>query len=437
MRDDYRHPIREVVRTLWFLPTLFVFIALVAGHRISRIRVSDDSILAPILFKGDANAARELLTVIAGTMITLTGLVFVLTVVALQIASSQFSPRLLRTFLEDPGTRVVLAVFVATFAYSLGGLFEVGQGDSQGDEFLPQLAVTGSLVLALLSVGMLVFYIQHIANSIRIDSVMLAVRESTLASIIENYPPSAGLEAPTASPPEPPRDAEVIAVNRSGYLQEVDLDGVVELARSIKGTIVFRRQIGHHVVEGSPLALVWGDDGRLVDADQVSVDLNRTLALTGERRVESDPAFGVRQLIDVALRATAPSANDPYTAVQAVQHLSIIMARLSTRATEDKQIFDGNKLRVYLPVPRFALLLATVCMNLRRSAADRPRVMEELLRLLETCASISSWPERLSDIGRQVDLVLHDAALAITPAADFQSVKAVGELASAAAQPRM
>ena len=396
--------------------------------------MSEDNILAPILFKGDATAARELLTVIAGTMITLTGLVFVLTVVALQIASSQFSPRLLRTFLEDPGTRVVLAVFVATFAYSLGGLFEVGQGDDQGAEFLPQLAVTGSLVLALLSVGMLVFYIQHIANSIRIDSVMLSVREATLASIDEYYPPREGREAPTASPPEPPENAQVIRVNRSGYLQEVDLDTVVELARVVRGTIIFRRQIGHHVVEGSPLAIVWGDDGRPVDLDEVSAYLNRTLAFTVERRVESDPAFGVRQLIDVALRATAPSANDPYTAVQAVQHLSIIMARLSTRATEDIQIFDRGGLRVYLPVPRFALLLDTVCMNLRRNAADRPRVMEELLRLLETCASISSWPERLADIERQVDLILHDAALAITPAADFDSVRDVGRYARDAVQ---
>lgn len=434
MRDDYRHPVREVVRTLWFFPALFVFVALIAGYRISRFPISDDSPLAPILFKGDAAAARELLTVIAGTMITVTGLVFVLTVVALQIASSQFSPRLLRSFLEDPGTRVVLGVFVATFAYSLGGLFEVGQGENDGGEFVPQLAVTGSLVLALLSVGMLVFYIQHITNSIRIDSVMYSVRRATLASVSKNYPSVENPEEPPTAPPAPPEHAEVISVNRSGYLQEVDVDGVTDLARLMGGTVRLRAQVGHHLVEGTPIAWVWTDDGGPIDSGALSVKLNRSLALTVERRVESDPGFGVRQLVDVALRATAPSSNDPYTAVQAVQHLSIIMARLATRTTNDVQVLEGQKLRVYLPVPGFALLLDTVCLNVRRNASNRPRVLEELLRLLEICAGATCSAERKQEIGRQVGLVLLDAERVITPAADFESVRVAGELAIAATQ---
>lgn len=179
--EEYRYPWRDAFRSLWFLPTVFnlgAFIlgALASGFFLSRVVIDADGPLATLVFQGDASAARELLIVVSGTMITVTSLVFVLTVVALQIASTQFSPRLLRSFLEDPGTRLVLSVFVSTFAYSLGGLFTVGQVDASGQPFVPRLAVTGSLGLALTSVGMLIYYIQHITNAIRIDTVMLGVR---------------------------------------------------------------------------------------------------------------------------------------------------------------------------------------------------------------------------------------------------------------------
>jgi uncharacterized membrane protein len=132
---------------------VFIAAALAAGYGLSGIEVAQGSFLDSLIFGGDAGAARELLIVVSGTMITVTGLVFVLTVVALQIASTQFSPRLLRSFLQDPGRRLVLSVFVATFAYSLGRLFTVGQTSDDGTRFVPRLTVTGSLVSALSAWG--------------------------------------------------------------------------------------------------------------------------------------------------------------------------------------------------------------------------------------------------------------------------------------------
>lgn len=163
-------------------------------------------------------------------MITVTGLVFALTVVALQIASAQFSPRLLKFFLRDLGTRLVLSTFVATFAYSLAGLFTVGGETDTGEEFLPLLAVTGALILALFSVGMLVFYIQHITNSIRIDTVMRGVERATVAAIHRVHPIGVNEDVVHIDRPIPPPEATVISIDRPGYVEGADMGRLEKIA---------------------------------------------------------------------------------------------------------------------------------------------------------------------------------------------------------------
>ncbi len=432
MLHELRHPWREAFRSLWFLPAIFVVAALAAGYGLSQVDISGDSILSPVLFRGEAGAARELLIVVSGTMITVTGLVFVLTVVALQIASTQFSPRLLRSFLQDPGTRLVLSTFVATFAYSLGGLFTVGQTTDDGQAFVPQLAVTGSLFLALVSVGMLVYYIQHITNSIRIDAVMLSVRQATLAAIETHYPRPERTDPRPLTPPEPPEGAALIPLRRSGYLQEVDIDALRRSAQASRATIRIRPQVGHHLVKGSTLGWVWSDGGGAIDAEAMATALDRAIMLTVERRVDNDVGFGIRQLVDIALRAVAPSMNDPYTAVQAVQHLSIVMAELAVRATDD--LLVGTEHTVFLPVADFTLFLDTICSNLRRSAADRPRVMIALLRLLETVAAGGTSPERRKAVAHQVQLIVEESRRAIHTPSDLEPILAMAADATFAAR---
>ncbi len=415
---------------MWFLPAVFVVAALATGYGLSQLDLSEDSFLAPLLFKGEAGAARELLIVVSGTMITVTGLVFVLTVVALQIASTQFSPRLLRSFLQDRGTRLVLSTFVATFAYSLGGLFTVGQQTDQG-AFVPQLAVTGSLLLALVSVGMLVYYIQHITNSIRIDAVMLSVRQATIAAIRHHHPLPINQSTGHRRGPKPPDPAVLIPVARSGYLQEVDIDALVRSAAAAGVTVRVRPQVGHHLVAGSTLAWVWQDDDGPIDTEPLTAEINRAMMLTVERRVDNDIGFGIRQLVDIALRAVAPSMNDPYTAVQAVQHLSIVMAELATRATDD--ILVEQPATVFVPVPDFSLILDTLCSNLRRSAADRPRVMVALLRLLETVAASGTSAERREAVAQQVRLIVDESRRVVQPASDLRPVEVMAADAAFAA----
>lgn len=434
MPTDLRHHWRDVARSLWFMPTLAVIGSLLAGYLLSQVEVGTDDLLSPILFRGDAGAARELLIVVSGTMITVTGLVFVLTVVALQIASTQFSPRLLRSFLQDPGTRLVLSVFVATFAYSLGGLFTVGQDTDAGESFVPRLAVTGSLFLALVSVGMLVYYIQHITNSIRIDTVMHGVRRATIKAIHRHHPVPVEQAEDPLPPPDIPEDALLVAVDRSGYLEQIEIEALHRLANESDLTIRIRPQVGHHLVSGSALAWVWGHSPGSIDEDRLSSAVNREVILTVERRVDHDVGFGIRQLIDIELKAVSPSINDPYTAVQAVQHLSIIMTELAPLATDDIRLVDDGRVRVFVPVPGFLLFLDTLCSNVRRSAANRPRVVIALLRLLETVAASATSPARRDEVADQIELIVEDAERAITQPTDFAHVLAMAKDAAFAAE---
>ncbi len=180
-------------------------------------------------------------------MITTTGIVFSLTVLSLQIASSQFSVRLLRTFLRDVPNQVVLAIFVCTFAYATGGLLTVGE-HAAGGEFVPKVAVTGSLALAFISIGALIFFLHHLVHSIQIDTIMEGVQRRTLALVDDLFPDPDTPEPDQPTPPKPPTGAVPLLAPKSGYLQTVDVGDLADLASAtatFRATCRVRRRLRH------------------------------------------------------------------------------------------------------------------------------------------------------------------------------------------------
>jgi uncharacterized membrane protein len=176
-----RDAVREYVRgSLWVLPTACVFGALALGAVLSQIDVGPDS---PLAFQGTADDARALLSGITGTLVTVIALLLGLAVVALQLSSTQFSPRLLRNFLRDRPNQVVLGVFVGTFAYSAGGLFTVGISSGERSAEFPRFAVSVAVALLFLSLALLIFFADHLAHSIQVDSIMRVVERGTLPVI--------------------------------------------------------------------------------------------------------------------------------------------------------------------------------------------------------------------------------------------------------------
>src|SRR3954449_108474 len=191
-----RDALPEYIRgSLWVLPTACVFVALLLGSLLSLVNVGPDS---PLAFQGTPDDARTLLFGITGTMITVIALLLGLAVVALQLSSTQFSPRLLRNFLRDRPNQLVLSAFVATFAYSAAGLYTVGVSGGNRTAAFPRLAVSGAIVLLFASLGLLVFFADHLLHSIQVDAIMETVQRNTL-SVIGDGLLAGGQEAPAVS----------------------------------------------------------------------------------------------------------------------------------------------------------------------------------------------------------------------------------------------
>jgi uncharacterized membrane protein len=412
---------------LWVLPTLSVVVFLLAGALLSRIEVDGDSTLSRLAFQGTAEDARSLLIVVSSTMITVTGLVFALTIVALQIASGQYSPRLLRNFMRDRGTQLVLSIFVGAFAYSTAGLYTVGVQGSGQEAFVPRLAVSGSLALALASVGVLIYFIHHLAHSIQIDTIMSHVEREALTVIDDVYPHQTSYREPEELAPEPPMEAVGLPSPRSGYLQAVHPEPLVTAAVRDDLVIVLTRQVGEHIVAGTPIAWAWrrSPGQPPPGADALAAAVADAVQIGFERTMVQDVGFGIRRLVDIANKALSPAINDPYTGVQAVHHLSVLLCTLARLRLGDWMIRDHQgELRVALPRPKFADYLRLGTAQIRRFGAGEPALTRALIVALRDVGTTSATEDRRQACARNIRLVLDDARRATAQPADTEAVAA-------------
>jgi uncharacterized membrane protein len=417
-----RDALSEYVRgSLWVLPTLSVLAALAVGSLLSEISIGPHS---PLAFQGTPDDARTLLIGIAGTMVTVIALLLGLTVVALQLSSTQYSPRLLRNFLRDRPNQIVLSVFVATFAYSAAGLYTVGVSGGNRTGAFPRLAVSGALVLLFISLGLLVYFADHLVHSLQVDAIMRVVERGTLAVIRD------GLLPGTPDAPEVPEWATPIAAQRSGYVQSVRPGRLLAAAAGHGVCLRLRPRVGEHVVAGTALAWIWAASPRDPAPDpRVFLPVLREGVRIGfERTLEQDAALGIRQLVDVACKALSPAVNDPYTAVQAVDHLSVIFCALAQRPLGNHVVRDGSSAAVIVPGRRFPEYLAVMMGLIRRYGAGEPTVAHALLRLLGSCAAVAGDdPERYTAIEEQAGIVIADAEREVAQPLDLALAHAEAE----------
>jgi uncharacterized membrane protein len=408
--------------SLWVLPGISALLALFIGWLVSLITISPSS---PFAFSGTADDARTLLSNITSTVVTVIALVLGLTVVALQLSSTQFSPRLLRNFLRDRPNQVVLSTFVATFAYSAAGLYTVGLSAGNRTEDFPRLAVSGAIVLLFASLAMVVYFADHLAHSIQVDAIGKGVEKSTLAVV------KGRLGSDEHVAPEPPAWAVPITALQSGYLQTVHPERLLPVASHHHLHMRLRIRVGEHIVAGTTLGRSWHpnpDDtqGNQPDPRVFHQAVDQAIRIGFERTLEQDAAFGIRQLVDMACKALSPAVNDPYTAVQAVDHLSVIFCALAVRPLGDHVAVDpAGPGAVIVPGRRFGDYLATMCGLIRRYGAAEPTLMLALLQLLDSCAAVlpAADSARWAAIGEQTELILGDAARTIPQAADLAPVR--------------
>jgi uncharacterized membrane protein len=303
-------------------------------------------------------------------------------------------------------------------------MFTVGLAAGARVEQIPRLAASGAMVLLFISMAMVVYFADHLAHSIQVDAIGARVEKDTLTVVRSRL---FGIVEPPA--PTPPEWAVAITAARSGYLQTVRPDPLLDWARRHRLMIQLRLRVGEPVVAGTVLGWGWTVTAYLpivAPADARS-ELDQAVRIGFERTLEQDAALGIRQLVDMACKALSPAVNDPYTAVQAVDHLSVIFCALAVRPLGDWVTADPAGAAVIVPGRRFGEYLATMCGLIRRYGSAEPTLLVALLQLLENCAAVlPADPARWSALGEQADLIVADATRAIAQPADLAGVTAAG-----------
>lgn len=338
---------RDLWRPFWAVPVACATGAVLLGVLLPLL---DEGLQTevPYVFQGGPAGARGLLGTIATGMISMTGLVFSITMVVLQLASSQFTPRALGGFLDSRITQATLGVFTASFVFALTVTRAVRGDYGETGTFVPQVSVTVAFGLVLASVGLFLAFIHHITTSIQVSQVISRIGEHTLDLADAMYPENAidgEVETgPTWSPdPGAPRVA-VSTRTRHGALTFVDYDALVSFATEHDAVVTIDRPVGQFLTEGQDMLRVWGVDALDEESRQ---KLYTYVGLASERQMRQDVAFGIRQLVDIAERALSPGINDPTTATQCIDELHRILRRLVGRESPSPYITDaGGRVRV-------------------------------------------------------------------------------------------
>ena len=375
---------RDIYESLWLLPALFTAAALALAwllvHVDPYLPESLNRRSIRWLFSGGADGARGVLSAIAGSIITVTGVVFSVTIVALQLASSQYTPRVLRTFMADRSNQFVLAVFIGTFVYALAVMRTIhGSGDGY-EEFVPAVAVTVGFVLAIISIGCLIFYIHHAARSIQIETIMANVTADALRAVQTEYSDQPGSESDWVEPNLP---AHVVRAREAGYVTALDESALMKAARSTSCIVSVEVAFGQFVYPGMPLARLWGN----APGDEIAENVRDAFATGPARTQHQDPTLGIVELVDIAVKALSPGINDPTTAMNAFDRLGEILLEIGKRQ-RITQIQADDGATIILARPTFAAAVELAVDQIARYGATNPAVIERIASVVARIASL-------------------------------------------------
>jgi uncharacterized membrane protein len=371
--------------SFWFLPSLIFAVSVVIAVMLIDADTGHARELIenwPRLFGSRAAGARGMLSTIAGSMMTVVGVTFSMTLVTLALASSQYTSRILRNFMADRFTQIVLGVFGGIFIYCLIVLRTIRGGE---EDYVPSIAVLFGVVFAIGGIVMLIFFIHHIASSIQASSIIEAVTKETLSSIDRLLPregggkTSASQRSAYRTPSRAGDRPQEVHATRIGYIQSIDIAAVVGTAEKHDVVVRLQRGVGEFVAKGATIATI---DGREPLPKAVVEELARTFNIYRFRTVEQDPAFGIRQIVDIALRALSPSVNDTTTAAMCVDYLSAILVHVVNRDFPPREHDCEGTTRVISVEQTFDGLLAHAFDQVRSNARGDLSILLHILEAL-------------------------------------------------------
>lgn len=385
--------------TYWAVPSAMAVAAVVLSVGMIQL---DQAATASLLdrlswvYTGGPEGARAVLSTIAASMITVAGVTFSITIVALTLASQQFGPRLLRNFLRDVGNQFVLGTFVSAFLYCLLVLRTVRGSDDE--VFVPHLAVTVGVVLAMLGLGVLIFFIHHVATSIQASQIIANVAGDLEGAINRMFPDAIGEDATAEPAAVSPAAADVdeggrdVRATTTGYVQAIDAQGLMAAARAGNLVVRVRARPGAFVRKGQPLLTV----GPTPTADGPGDKPFRALFIIGSNRTGTqDVTFFIDQLVELAVRALSPGINDPGTARLCIDRLEDALCHLAARRMPSPaRNDDDGRVRVFACPLTFDSVVESAFDEIARYARSSVSVT---WRLLDAVSSVGSCVQRGAD----------------------------------------
>ena len=399
--------------SLWFVPGLMIISSIV----LALILIDLESLVKrewllnyPRLFGLGADGSRGMLTAIASSMLTVAALAFSLTLTALTQASGQYSPRILRNFMRDRVNQFILGYFVSVFAYCLIVLRTIRGADDI--KFVPSLAVMGGLILAIGGIIVLIYFIHHIASSLQISQIIDNIVSETKDAVETLFPTELGAAAEESEKNEAQmlyayKEWKEIPALDSGYVQYVDTENLIEFAEKNDFVIKMEYGIGQFVGEGAALVSFTFNEQNSEQSisDKTKKEINKFFGINRHRTIEQDIGFGIRQIVDIALKALSSGVNDTTTAVTCIDFLGVIVGEIAGKQFPETVRTKNGKLCVLAKSPDFREYVETAFDQIRISGKGNQAIFERLLGALTFISKNTESENRRKVIRRQIDLI--------------------------------
>lgn len=334
----------------------------------------------PRIFGLGADGSRGMLTAIAGSMLTVAALAFSLTLSIIAQASGQYTPRILRNFMRDRINQFILGYFVSVFAYCLIILRTIRGADEI--KFVPSLGVVVGLILAIGGIIVLIFFIHHIATSLQVTNIVKGIEVETSEVIETIFPEQMGEAADEDEKEQAEKVEELVDWYRvesllSGYIQYVNTDALLEFACENDLYLRMDHGIGQFVVEGTTLV----SSSKSVDKDSVT-KINGFYSIYRYRTIEQDVGYGIRQIVDIALKALSPGINDTTTAIICIDYLAVIVGKIADRKLPTTTRLKDGEIRVFVKSPNFRKYMETAFDQIRINGKANLAILTRLLKTL-------------------------------------------------------
>lgn len=434
MKNYNRIKLQETLRTsYWFVPGLMTGAAMGLAFTMQKLDLAGKSRpmqkLGLIIYTGGPDGALTLLSTIAGSMITVAGTAFSITLVALTLASQQFGPRVLRNFMQDIKYQFVLGTFLATFIYCLLVLRSVQVG--QNNPFVPHISITVAILLAIASIGVFIYFIHHASTSIHAWHIIREISDELETNIdylfSERFAGDRQPEHMGRHVEEIPVDfdsyAYLIRAAGSGYIRGIDYDRLMDIAKSKDLLLHIKHRPGKFIVQGSQLVKAWPEQNinRMLNKQ-----INLAFILGRERTAFQDVEFSIKQLVEIAIRAISPAVNDPFTAIRCIDQLSAALCRLAKKDFPSPYGYDDHhKLRMIIDQVTFAGLTDDAFHQIRQYGRSDVAVTIRLLEVIATIAEYTNNNENRAALLRHADMIRRGSQQGLPEELDRKDVETI------------